>query len=255
MSFEGYERVYFQVNGRDSILILPHHPREGNPWIWKTEFFEAFNFAERALLENGFALAYHRVSDLYGCPDSVAMMEEFYLACRARGLHEKPALFGFSRGGLYACNFALTYPDQVGMLYLDAPVLDIRSWPAGRGVGVGSASCWEECKACYGLDEESANVFVQNPLDRACELAKSRIPILLVCGAADRVVPYEENGKPFFDRVLNGGGRIAKIVKPDCDHHPHSLYDPQPICDFVLSCYGWNGEEGFSPAEISQNER
>lgn len=254
MSFEGYKVHTFTVNGRDSIIVCPKEAKEGNLWIWKTEFFEAFNYAERQLLDEGFFLAYHCVSDKYGCPESVEMMKEFYdKAVNEYGLNPKPTLFGFSRGDLYACNFTLSYPDCVGMLYLDAPVLDIRSWPGGKGIGCGESTCWEECKACYGLDEESAKKFDKNPLDRAEELAKTGIPMLITCGAVDKVVPYIENGKPFYSRVKNAGGKIARIVKPYCDHHPHSLYAPTPICEYVKACYGLASEGALSPKEISFN--
>lgn len=235
MSFEGVQTLRFEVCGRKSILVCPNDPIEGNPWIWKVEFFTAFNYAERALLEKGFYLAYHEVSDRYGSPESVEMMFEFYQAViRDYALSPTPVLFGFSRGGLYACNFALRYPNCVSALYLDAPVLDIRSWPAGRGEGLGDPACWEECKAVYGLTERTADVFCDNPLDHAEELAAQQLPILLVCGAKDRTVPYAENGLPFFERVHAAGGRIGQIVKPECDHHPHSLSDPGPICRFVF---------------------
>lgn len=254
MSFEGYKQINFDVNGRSCIIVCPKEAKDGNLWVWKTEFFEAFNYAERKLLEDGFFLAYHCVSDMYGCPQSVTMMKEFYdVAVNEYGLNAKPALFGFSRGGLYASNFALTYPDCVGMLYLDAPVLDIRSWPGGKGSGCGEESCWEECKACYGLDEESAKSFDKNPLDRTEELAKTGIPVLITCGAVDKVVPYAENGKPFYERFKKAGGKISRIVKPYCDHHPHSLFEPTPICEYVKACYGLASSEAFSPKEISLN--
>ena len=238
MSFEGYKRIDFRVNGRDSVIICPEKPIEGNPWIWKTEFFEAFNYAERALLERGFHLAYHKVSDLYGCPESVEMMKEFYDAATGEyGLNKKTALFGFSRGGLYAFNFALKYPGCAAAVYLDAPVLDVYSWPGGFGHGEGHPQCWEQCKKIYGTDEGRAD-FKGNPLDHAEEFAALGIPTLLICGAVDRVVPYDENGELFYNKMKAAGGKIEQIVKPDCDHHPHSLHEPEPICDFVYGAYG-----------------
>ena len=254
MAFEEYEKKEFNVNGRYSIIVCPKNPLEGNPWIWKTEFFYAFNFAEKALLEMGFHLAYHQVSDMYGCPESIAMMKEFYdEAVNTYGLGRKAAIFGFSRGGLYACNFALEYPDNVAMLYLDAPVLDVRSWPGGKYNGLGDPVCWEECKKLYGITEKNYHEFNKNPLDNTDKLAKSGIPILLICGAVDRYVPYFENGYPFFAKVKAASGKIARVIKPYCDHHPHGLYDTSVVCDFVMSAYGFKGEEGFSPKEISYN--
>lgn len=254
MSFEDYEKHEFQINGRYSIIVCPKEPAEGGLWIWKTEFFEAFNFAEKALLDRGFYLAYHCVSDMYGCPESIEMMKEFYdVAVNEYGLCPKPALFGFSRGGLYACNFALTYPDCVGMLYLDAPVLDVRSWPGGKFAGLGAPECWEECKRWYGIPDRDWLSFKGSPLFKAKELAETNVPILLVCGAVDRYVPYAENGYPFYKAVKEEGGRIARVIKPYCDHHPHGLYDTSAVCNFVMSAYGMADESGFAPNEISLN--
>lgn len=237
-SYREYQQIHFQVGGRESCLVCPKTPRPDRAWVWRTEFFEAFNTADLALLERGWYLAYHCDSDKYGCPSAVEHFKEFYdVVIGEYGLNPKPVLFGFSRGGLYATNFALAYPEACGMLYLDAPVLDIRSWPGGKGIGTGTPACWEECLACYGLNEESVKHFDRNPLDRAEELAALNIPVFLVCGAMDTLVPYAENGRPFFDRVRAAGGRICQIVKPDCDHHPHSLTDPTPIVHAIETVY------------------
>ena len=232
--WNGYVKKDFSVNGRTSFIVCPKNPLPNNPWVWRTEFFYAFNYADLALLEKGWHLAYHCVSDMYGCPESITMMHEFYnVIINDFKLSSKPALFGFSRGGLYAVNFALKYPDLVGAIYLDAPVLDIRSWPGGKGSGIGDSICWEECKNWYKLTEDTAGNFNNNPLDNAEKIAETKIPILLVCGGKDKIVPYEENGKPFYERIKKVGGRIKQIVKPDCDHHPHSLFEPSPIVTFV----------------------
>lgn len=232
--WNGYKKITFSVDGRESFIVCPENPIPGNPWVWRTEFFGAFDYADRALLEKGWHLAYHCVSDMYGCPKSVEMMKEFYdVAVNEYKMNTHPALFGFSRGGLYASNFALRYPHLAGALYLDAPVLDVRSWPGGKGEGFGDPDCWEECKRWYNLTEKTAADFKENPLDFAEEIAATQIPIMLVCGAVDRCVPYSENGEPFFNRVKAAGGNIEQIVKPDCDHHPHSLPEPAPIVEFV----------------------
>ena len=51
MAFENHKRLEFEINGRLTVICCPEHPLPGNPWIWKTEFFYAFNFAEKELLE------------------------------------------------------------------------------------------------------------------------------------------------------------------------------------------------------------
>src|SRR4029450_3042828 len=94
------------------------------------------------------------------------------------GLARRAVLEGFSRGGLYAVNYAAAHPDHTAALYLDAPVLDIRSWPGGEGKGPGSPNLWIQCLAVYGLTEETAKTFQGNPLDHATALAKAGIPVI-----------------------------------------------------------------------------
>lgn len=232
--WRGFERIDFEFEGHSCILVCPDRAAAGNPWVWRCEFFGAFAQADEAMLHKGYHVAYVKLSDRYGCESAVEDMERFRRELTARfGLSEKAIPFGFSRGGLYAVNYALKYPQYVDKLYLDAPVLDIRSWPAGWGRGIGGTREWQECKACYRLDDVSARVFDQNPLDRAQELAAHRIPVLVVAGGADEVVPLEENGAPFAERYAQAGGRIELIVKPECGHHPHSLENPEPIVRFL----------------------
>ena len=215
-------------------MICPKTPDTAGRWVWRAEFFGAFDTADQALLARGWAIAYHRVSNMYGCSQSVVYMREFREVLRdVFGMTGRAALFGFSRGGLYAFRYAVTWPEDVLALYLDAPVLDIRSWPGGKGAGIGDPACWEECKRWYCLDEHSAWFFRDNPLDRIDELVRTGIPVLLVAGEADDVVPYAENGAVMAAKMAAAGGRIHVILKPGVGHHPHSLEDPAPITGFM----------------------
>lgn len=234
--WKGYRRLDFYLDGREGILIAPEQPREDGMWIWRTEFFGAFDQADMALLEQGYYLAYYCLSDMYGSPKAVSLMEEF------RGfvmgyfkLSGKPILFGFSRGGMYAVNYAAKYFQSVTALYLDAPVLDMNSWPRGMGKGSGNALCWEGCKKCYGVNEEEALTTVKNPIRQLPVLRRANIPIILVAGGQDQTVPYEENGAKLAE-LYQDSSLFRVIVKPDCGHHPHSLEDPTPIVEFCNQC-------------------
>jgi pimeloyl-ACP methyl ester carboxylesterase len=232
--WEGHVRHDFTLNGRDALVVEPKAALDGKPWVWRTEFFDAFAQVDRTLLAQGWHLAYFKVSDMYGCPEAIALMRAFQTAAEDEfGLAKRAVLFGFSRGGLYAFNYAAQYPQKVAVLYLDAPVLDIKSWPGGKGIGVGSQQEWEDCLRIFGLTEESAESFKGNPLDRIEAVADASIPIILVAGGADDIVPYKENGKILAERYRELGGTIQVIVKPDCGHHPHSLEDPSPVVSFI----------------------
>jgi pimeloyl-ACP methyl ester carboxylesterase len=233
--WNGYEKLDFTVAGRPALLVNPKNPAPGNPWIWRTEFFGHEPQGDIALLGLGWHVAYFKVSDMYGAPASIDLMEQFRdFVVQNYGLNPRAVLEGFSRGGLYAVNFAATHPDQAAALYLDAPVLDIRSWPGGKGASKGDAHCWQQALEIYGITEDTAKDFKGNPLDRLEPLLAAKIPILAICGDADKVVPYPENTAILKERCEKAGGTISVILKPGGDHHPHSLKDPQPIVDFLV---------------------
>ncbi|MBQ8249228.1 MAG: alpha/beta hydrolase [Clostridia bacterium] len=220
----------FTLNGRQSLVVIPDEPLEGNPTVWRTEFFEAFDTVDKTLLEKGWHIIYHNVSDMYGAPSSLAMMHEFQdFVTVALGLSGKPVLFGFSRGGLYAVNYAAEYPDCVGGIYLDAPVQDIRDWPC-RDDMKGTRER-KECMSLYGLTDETLPFFDGNPIDKAEKIAD--IPLIIVAGLADTTVVWERNGAITAERVKAAGGHVKTILKENCEHHPHSLDDPTPVVEFI----------------------
>lgn len=234
--WKGFKRYDFTVDGRDGLVVVPETAADGNPWVWRAEFFDAFAMADMAMLRKGWHLAYYNVSNMYGCPEAVMLMRGFHGFVEAQfNLSKKTVLFGFSRGGLYAFNYAVQYPDKVAALYLDAPVLDIRSWPGGMGVGKGSGYEWGQCLECYGLTEESLKYFKGNPIDKIEQVSKASIPIIIVAGNNDSVVPFDENSAILARRYSESGEKIKVIVKQGAEHHPHSLEDPTPIVDFLLN--------------------
>jgi alpha-beta hydrolase superfamily lysophospholipase len=173
---------------------------------------------------------------MYGSPAALDLMDKFFKQIIADyQLSEKVVLEAFSRGGLYAFNWAARNPASVRSIYADAPVLDFKSWPAGKGKGEGSPNDWKNCLRAYNLTEEQALACKLNPIDNLKPLADAKIPIISVCGDADKAVPFEENTELAAKRYAELGGEMKVITKPGGDHHPHSLKDPAPIVDFILS--------------------
>ena len=234
-SWHGFRELKFSVDDRACLLVQPSVPAAGKPWIWRTEFFGIEPQADLVLLSNGWHVAYMNVQNLYGAPVALDHLDRFYEYLTNKfQLAPKVVLEGFSRGGLFALNWAARHPDRLACLYLDAPVCDFKSWPAGWGRSKGSPNDWVRCKAVYGLDDASARAYKLNPVDNLTPLAQAKIPILSVCGDADTTVPMAENTLVLKDRYEQLGGEIKVITKPGVDHHPHSLRDPQPIVDFIL---------------------
>lgn len=215
----------FIFNGYEATVIRPEKPN--GKWIYKTEFLYAFDKAERELSSLGYTRVYYSISNKYGSPAAVELMRAFCTeAIKRYGLSEKAVLFGFSRGGLYAFNFALEYPEFVEKVYLDAPVLDLKTWPPEN------SREQTEMFAEYGVN--SLNELKNNPIDGIPEFFDKKIPLLVVAGGADEVVPFEKNAGKVIEYCRNNGVALKYFVKPECKHHPHSLEDVGEIVKFII---------------------
>lgn len=228
--WEGGTRYDFVYDGRAAIVVRPKNPAPGNPWIWRPAFFGAFATLDKALLERGWHIAYCDLTHLYGSPRSVQLGTRFWQFMHEEcGLAAKVVVEGLSRGGYFAFNWAAANPDKVACLYVDAPVCDLTSWPGRK-----QPELWNGFLKEWGVDDsEVDSSFRGNALQQLPALAKAGIPIIGVCGDSDTTVPYEENFRPVRDAYEQMGGTVKTIVKPGCDHHPHSLDDPAPIIDFI----------------------
>jgi pimeloyl-ACP methyl ester carboxylesterase/lysophospholipase L1-like esterase len=234
--WNGYRMQTFPFDGVDARIVFPHEVNARRHWIWRARFWGHEPQTDLALLEKGFHLVWIDVADLYGNPQAVTRWNKFYDFLRKEHrLHPKVALEGMSRGGLIIYNWAAENTDKVACIYADAPVCDINSWPGGKGRYRGSETDWKKCLQAYRLTEESARNFKGIPIYTAERVAKAGIPVLHVCGAADDIVPIEENTYPLEERFKKAGGDITVIVKEGIGHHPHSLKDPAPIVRFILS--------------------
>lgn len=228
--WNGCDRYDFRFKGRDATVVVPRQEAKGKPWIWRPAFFDAFPSVDKALLKLGFHVVYYDVTHCFGSPDAVEAGMEFYRFLTSRyGLSERVTLEGFSRGGLYALNWAIRNPKKVACLYLDAPVCDVFSWP-----GRENPKDWNLLLKEWRLTDEEMETFADNPIDNLAPLAEAGVPILGVCGDADDLVPYEENMEILRSRYLALGAPVEVILKPGVGHHPHSLDDPEPIVDFIL---------------------
>lgn len=234
--WQGYKMQEFEVAQRLCKIVFPENPLPGNPWIWRTEFFGAFPSVDVALTAAGYHVAYMDVSGMFGSPKALDLMDIFYDHMVSNyQMNSKAVLEGFSRGGLFALNWARRHPERISSIYLDAPVCDFKSWPGGKGKGKGSLKDWEGCLKVYGLTEEEAMTYPGNPSDNLKLLAEAKIPIVCVYGDADLTVVPEENILVVEKRYKEMGGEITLIAKPGVDHHPHSLEDPKPVVDFIHS--------------------
>ncbi len=233
--WHGYARSDLLLAGRKVTVVAPELAAADRPWIWRARFFGHEPQTDLALLARGWHLVYADVAMLFGNDVALAHWDKTYdYVTRELGLSKLVVLEGMSRGGLPVIRWASRHPERVACMYLDAPVLAIRSWPGGKGKGKGSGSDWKRCLEAYGLTEADTLTWKGDPVDLLAPLAKLRVPILSVCGDSDPVVPLLENTGVLEQRYRKLGGTVRVIAKRGVGHHPHSLKDPKPIVDFVL---------------------
>lgn len=234
-NFHGYTMYSFEYQDRQCRIVAPRRAAEGNPWLWRARFFGHRPEVDLALLNKGFFVAYMDVADLYGSPRAVELWNGFYdlLTTRYR-FSQRVALEGMSRGGLMVFNWAAEHPEKVACIYADAPVCDIKSWPGGLMAGMGSPEDWEKCLGVYELTEQQAHQFEGNPVDKAVTLAKNNVPLLIVSGDSDQIVPYEENAVALVNAYRAQKGRDIKTIIKEGEGHVHGLNNASPIIRFVL---------------------
>ncbi len=230
--WKGFDQYTFAYQDREAIVVCPKHAATGNPWIWRPAFFGAFASVDEELLRRGFHVAYYDLTHLYGSPRARKSGTDFYWnMVRMYGLSPKVTLEGFSRGGLFAYNWAADHPDKVACIYVDAPVCNVFSWP---GRSPENAGLWKGLLEEWGLADDQMNSFSGNPIDRLKPLTDAGIPVICVCGDSDKVVPFSENSAIVRQRYTAMGAPFELILKSGVDHHPHSLSDPAPVVDFII---------------------
>lgn len=233
--WNGFQRHTFTFDGRQCYVVEPKTSAEGKPWVWRARFFGHRPEVDVALLGKGFHIAFMDVAEMFGNQQAVAHWNRFYeMLTSQHGFAAKPAMEGMSRGGLYVYSWAAANPDKVACIYADAPVCDIKSWPAALRKGAPDPQGWKMLVAAFGFkDEAELRNYKGNPIDILEPLAKAKIPLLHVSGDADDVVPLEENTRVVERKYKALGGDITVIIKPGVGHK-HGLDDPTPIIDFML---------------------
>lgn len=230
--WNGFRRIDFEFLGREAILVFPNEPNENKNYLLKTEYFDAFPDFEIEMVKRGWHLAYIKNITRWCLDEDLELKAKFCdFLTKEYGLCKKCTPVGMSCGGMIAVKFAARFPEKVSCLYLDAPVMNLLSCPAG--LGVGGNELYEEFVLATGMTMSQLICYREHPIDKIDILLQSKIPIILVYGEDDTVVPYVENGKILEDKYRKAEEVIETYGKKNCGHHPHGLCDNTPIVKFV----------------------
>lgn len=225
----GGQRTVFDFEGFEAWVVEPPagvQPAKGMPWTWTMQWKTAF--VPRTSVPRLLQAGYHHVTidtfarhmDEKGLEVS-KKFQDFLVG--ELGFAPKARLIGMSWGGFFSIRYASTYPDQVLKIYLDAPLLNFNGFeqhvPADWGARAPADNAWTDSP--------------EMPVNRAAPIAKAGIPILLLYGGKDTVVPPSHNCKLFIPRFKAAGGDIKVVCRGSYEHHPHGVeVDENTIIDF-----------------------
>lgn len=208
--WKGFKRIDFKLGEKACFVVAPKTPAEGNPWVWRARFPGFHSEIDVELLKRGFHIAHINTNGLLGNLSAMEHWDQFYDHMTGkRGLAKRMAIEAVSRGGLFAYRWATRHPQRVTCIYADTPVCDFKSWPGGKGKGVGSAGTWQTLLKNYQFTEQQALEFKENPIDVLAPIAKAGVPLMHIVSENDRVVPPKENTYILQQRYQNLGGKIT----------------------------------------------
>lgn len=234
--YHGFRRADFTFEGKSAVIVFPDTADEQGRWMLKMEYFDAFPNLELELVRRGWHLCYLENDNRWGTDSDSDRKARFadYMA-EEHGLERKFACIGMSCGGLCSVYFAARHPEYVSVLYLDAPVMNFLSCPMGFGVGnrYGGEDVWQEFTSAHPVTLSELLTYRNHPLDKIPEIMKAKLPLALLYGDEDTIVPYEENGILLEEEYRKTDLPFFSVCREGCGHHPHGLEEPTPLADFI----------------------
>jgi alpha-beta hydrolase superfamily lysophospholipase len=182
----------FLIADRPAFIFLPEKSKRTTPqpWVMYAPTLPGYpdsheKWMHEQFLAAGVAVAGIDAGEAYGSPAGQKLMSALYKDLTTnRGFAKQVCLLGRSRGGLWVSSWAISNPSKVAGIAGIYPVFDFRSYP-----GLAQAA------PAYGLTEEELKSAIEehNPVLRASVLAQAKIPVCIIHGDDDRVVPLKEN--------------------------------------------------------------
>ena len=226
----------FLVEGRPAFILTPK-PGEltgPTPWILYAPTLSGLpdiheKWMHEQFLAAGVAVAGIDIGEAYGSPEGQRLFSAFYHEMTGkRGFAKRVCLLGRSRGGLWMTSWASRNTDKVVGIAGIYPVFDLRSYP-----GVKNAA------PAYGLTPEQLELQLAevNPIERVTTLATAKIPVFLIHGDIDQVVPIEKNSGEFFARYQAARAETLitlSVAKGQGHNYWEGFFRCQPLIEFAI---------------------
>ena len=182
----------FLIDDSPAFILWPDKAKrpEPQPWILYAPTLPGLpdqheKWMHEQFLDAGVAVAGIDVGEAYGSPAGQSLFTKlFEELTERRGFGAKPCVLGRSRGGLLVSSWAISHPEKVAGLVGIYPVFDLQSYPGLK-----------RAAPAFGLtaEELSDRLETLNPASRLRVLAEASVPVCLIHGDVDQVVPLEAN--------------------------------------------------------------
>ncbi len=226
----------FLLEGHPAFILWPEEDkrREPQPWVLYAPTLPAYpdqheKWMHQQLVDAGIAVAGIDVGEAYGSPEAQKAFSAFYTELTEnRGFAKKPCLLGRSRGGLWVSSWAIRNRDKVAGIAGIYPVFDLRTYPG-----------LERAATAYGLtaSELEKTLDENNPIAQVDKLAEARVPIYIIHGDEDHVVPLKENSATLAKTYQQAGAsENIELVVPQGQGHNFwpGFFHCQSLVDFSI---------------------
>jgi alpha-beta hydrolase superfamily lysophospholipase len=228
----------FAVDGRTAFVFLPSDEaivaETQKPWILYAPTLPSYpDKAEQWMHEQftkaGVAVAGIDTGESYGSPAGVKAAEALHAEMVRRGYSKRPAVLGRSRGGLWASAWAVAHPEftaGIGGIY---PVYDWRSYP-----GLAKAA------PAYDLSPEelASQAGELCPIERISVAAEAGVPVCIIHGDSDKVVPIGPNSTALAKRYEAAGKKdLVQLIVAEGQGHTmwEGFFRCQELVDFLIA--------------------
>lgn len=226
----------FLVEGCPAFVLLPPADlrQKPQPWIMYAPTLPGLpdtheKWMHEQFLSAGVAVAGIDAGEAYGSPRGQTLMTALYTQLvEQRGFARRCCLLGRSRGGLWVSSWAIARPDRVAGIAGIYPVFDLRTYP-----GLAMAA------PAYGLTvtELESSSADHNPIARADHLAAAKVPVCIIHGDADAVVPLPQNSAALRECYRRAGAdAIFSLIVAEGQGHNYweGFFRCRELIDFAI---------------------
>ena len=238
LSLDGHRLAYspeeFTVGQSKCFLLDANSYNKEKPWVWYAPTLPrhpdpSHTWYVEKLIEQGISFAGCDQGEVRGSPESILRFSDFYNEMVSRGYSTKPVLLGQSRGGLMMLSWAVRNPNKLAAYAGIYPVQNLRSWPIQSSLGATLRD--------FGMDKKTfiEKIDAHNPINHLPAMAKAKVPVFLVHGDSDKVVPIDENSGLVKKRYQELGGTVEVEVVSGAGHQViDAFFKSKNLIEFLI---------------------